>query len=302
MRAWQIEKHGEPSEALAIAEVPVPEPAAGEVRIRVEAAALGLPDVFMCRGTYAFRPELPFTPGQEVAGRVTACGDGASTKVGARVMAVTSFFRGHGGFAEETLALDAATYPVPTEMDAGDAAGFVIPYHTTHLALFERAALREGEGLLVISGASGLGTAAIQLGRACGARVYATAGGPEKVALCRELGAELAVDHRETNFAEAVLDHTSDVGAEVVLDLRSKAAFQNWHYPDALYLDFSDAMRAYPQFDSAEKYVLYCEFGIKSAHLAELMQSAGFDAHHFAGGLKQLIEYARTRGLATPEF
>jgi thiamine biosynthesis protein ThiI len=90
------------------------------------------------------------------------------------------------------------------------------------------------------------------------------------------------------------------VGA-VVLDLRSKAAFQSWHYPGALYLDFPNAMRVYPQLDSANEYVLYCEFGLKSAHLAEVMREAGFEARHFAGGLKQLFAYARANGIATPD-
>jgi NADPH2:quinone reductase len=218
MRAWQIEKHGEPREALAIAEVPVPEPAAGEVRIRVEAAALGLPDVFMCRGTYAFRPELPFTPGQEVAGRVTACGEGASTKVGARVMAVTSFFRGHGGFAEETLALDAATYPVPTEMNASDAAGFAIPYHTAFLGLVTRGRLERDESLLVLGAAGGTGAAAIQLGKALGARVIAVAGGGEKGEVCRAYGADEVIDHRTVDFAKVVRELTEGRGADVIYD------------------------------------------------------------------------------------
>jgi NADPH2:quinone reductase len=159
----------------------------------------------------------PFVLGMDVCGTVDAAGPGAEAWIGRRVVAITQMAK--GGLAEYALAPLDSVFDAPPELDDAEAAAFVIPYHTVHLALFERADLTEGEGLLVISGASGLGTAAIQLGRARGARVFATAGGAEKVALCRDLGAELAVDHRETNFADAVLDHTDDVGAEVVLDL-----------------------------------------------------------------------------------
>lgn len=218
MKAWQVVQRGEPAEAIRIAEVPVPEPNPGEVRIRVEAAALGLPDVFMCRGTYAFEPALPFTPGQEVSGVVTAVGAGAQTPVGARVMAVTSFFRGHGGFATEALALDAATYPSPEEMSFVDAAGFVIPYHTAYLGLVTRGRLQPDESLLVLGAAGGSGSAAVQLGKALGARVLCVAGGREKGDVCRALGADAVIDHREGDVAKAVREATGGAGADVVYD------------------------------------------------------------------------------------
>ena len=223
MRAWQVTKRGEPHDAIGIADVPVPEPGAGEVRIRVEAAALGLPDVMMCRGSYAFEPALPFTPGQEVSGVVTAVGAGAQTRLGSRVMAVTSFFRGHGGFAEEALALDVATHPAPAEMSWRDAAGFVIPYHTAWIGLVTRGRIAPGETLLVLGAAGGSGSAAIALGKARGARVIAVAGGAEKGAFCRERGADVVIDHREASvrddgLAAAVRDATGGRGADVVYD------------------------------------------------------------------------------------
>jgi NADPH2:quinone reductase len=218
MRAWKIQRHGEPRQAIALVDAERPEPAAGELRIAVDAAALGLPDVFMCRGSYAFRPELPFTPGQEVAGVVTAAGEGATTPVGARVMAVTAFFRGFGGLAEEALALDASSYPAPDEMEAAEAAAFVIPYHTAHLGLVVRGRLRPAETLLVLGAAGGSGSAAVQLGRALGARVIAVGGGPEKAEACRKLGADVVIDHQAVALGPAVRKATRGRGADVVYD------------------------------------------------------------------------------------
>jgi NADPH2:quinone reductase len=153
----------------------------------------------------------------DVCGVVESAGAGAEAWIGRRVVAITQMAL--GGLAEFALAPADSVFDAPPELDDVEAAGFVLPFHTTHLALFERAGLRAGESLLVHAGASGLGTAAIQLGRAAGARVFATAGGAEKTALCESLGAELAIDHTKQDFAVAVLDHTQDVGADVVCDL-----------------------------------------------------------------------------------
>lgn len=218
MRALQVSRNGRPTEALEIVDLEVPEPGPGQVRIAVSAGALNFNDLDRCYGRVTTIPmPPPFVLGMDVCGVVDAAGEGGEAWVGRRVVAITQMAK--GGLAEYALAPLDSVFEAPPELDDAEAASFVIPYHTAHLALFERGGLQAGEGLLVISGASGLGTAAIQLGRARGARVYATAGGPEKVALCREFGAELAIDHRETNFADAVLDHTDDVGAEVVCDL-----------------------------------------------------------------------------------
>lgn len=218
MRAWQIRRHGEPRDAIGVADVAVPEPGPGELRVEVAAAALGLPDVFMCRGTYAFKPELPFSPGQEVAGVVAAVGEGVATPVGTRVMGVTAFFRGFGGLAEQALALDASMYPWPDDMDAAQAAGFVIPFHTAHIALCARGGLRAGETLVVLGAAGGSGAAAVQLGHALGARVIAVAGGAEKAKACAELGAHVVVDHRRQHLAESVREATGGRGADVIFD------------------------------------------------------------------------------------
>jgi NADPH2:quinone reductase len=218
VKALQVSRNGRPSDALEIVEIDAPKPGPSQVRIRVNAGSLNFNDLDRCYGRVTTIPmPPPFILGMDVCGIVDEAGEGGEHWVGQRVVAITQMAQ--GGLAEYALAPLDSVFAAPTELDDAEAAAFVIPYHTAHLALFERGALNAGEGLLVISGASGLGTAAIQLGVAAGARVFATAGGPDKVALCGDLGAELVVDHREVNFADAVLDHTDDVGAEVVCDL-----------------------------------------------------------------------------------
>src|SRR3954454_2331924 len=178
MRAWQVYRHGEPEEALHLVDVPVPEPGPGDVRIKVGAAPLALPDVIMCRGVYPLTPPLPFTSGQEVSGVVTAAGEASPVAVGQRVMTVTSFVRGLGGFADECIAPGGATFPVPSAMPDVDAAAFLIAYHTAWIGLVRRGDLQGGAALVVTGSAGGTGAAAIQLGKALGARVIAVAGGP----------------------------------------------------------------------------------------------------------------------------
>jgi NADPH2:quinone reductase len=226
MRAWQVVKFGEPQEALRRVEAELPEPPPGLLRVRVSACALGLPDLLMCRGSYALTPELPFTPGQELVGKVTAVGEGARFRVGDRIMAVSAFFLKRGGFAREALALDDFAFPAPDDMEDAEAAGFVIPYHTAYVGLVRRAALQAGETLLVLGGAGGTGSAAIQLGRALGAKVVATAGGVDKAAFCRELGADRVIDYRSDDLAGVVRDATGGRGADVVYDTVGGDIFQ----------------------------------------------------------------------------
>jgi NADPH:quinone reductase len=218
VRAWQVTKHGEPKEVMELGEKAVPEPGPGEIRISVKAVALGLPDVFMCRGTYAFSPAIPFTPGQEVVGIVAAAGDGVDLATGSRVIATTSFIQGNGGFAEQALASISATYRIPDDMPDKDAAAFLIPFQTAHIALARRGHLVRGETLLVHGGAGGVGSAAIQVGCALGAKVIATATGPERVEACLEMGASSAIDLGTEDFAEAVNKITDGRGANVIFD------------------------------------------------------------------------------------
>ena len=218
MRAWQVRHHGEPRDALVAVEVVPPAPEAGEVRIRVSAAALALPDVFMCRGSYPHAPPPPFTPGQEVAGIVSAVGPGVEVEIGSRVMAVTAFYRGHGGFADEALAGVVNTFPAPPSMSDPDAAAFHIAFQTAWIGLVRRGQLQPGGNLLVLGAAGGTGAAAVQLGRALGARVIAVAAGVEKVAYCRELGAHDVVDRLVDDVPETVAKATGGRGVDLVYD------------------------------------------------------------------------------------
>jgi NADPH2:quinone reductase len=218
MRAWQVHRHGEPADALVLADTGLPEPAADQVRLRVRAAACALPDVMMCRGTYAFAPTMPFTPGQEVVGEVTAVGPGVGLAIGDRVMAITKFEIGHGGFADEALAGAASAYPVPDGMTDADAAGFLIAYLTGWLGIVTRGHLQPGESLAVLGAAGGTGSAAIQLGCALGAHVIAVVGGEEKAAYCRGLGADDTVDHHEEDVARRLLELTGGRGADLIYD------------------------------------------------------------------------------------
>jgi NADPH2:quinone reductase len=216
MRAWQVTRHGEPEEVLDLCELPSPQPGPGQVRIRVAAAGLNFADELLCKGRYQLKPEMPFTPGMEMAGVIDACGAGVSLEIGLRVMALTAL--PHGGLAEQALANEADVYEIPPSLPDEHAAGFLIPYQTAHLALHRRGGIQPGESLLVHAGAGGVGSAAIQVGRAAGARVFATAGGPEKVALCEKLGAELAIDYRSEDFVDAVKAATEGRGADLVYD------------------------------------------------------------------------------------
>jgi NADPH2:quinone reductase len=216
MRAWQVHELGDPQEALKLEEVEDPEPGPGEVVVEVEAAALNFFDILLCRGEYQERPETPFTPGGEVSGTIYAVGEGVDLKEGLRVIA-TPF--PSGGYAEKVaVPAENGVFPIPDEMTSEAAAAMHVAYQSAHFGLHRRANLKKGETVLVHAGAGGIGSAAIQLARAAGARVFSTAGGPEKVKVCEKLGAEVAVDYKEENFVDAVKEATDGRGAEVIFD------------------------------------------------------------------------------------
>ncbi|MEE2663859.1 MAG: NADPH:quinone oxidoreductase family protein [Myxococcota bacterium] len=228
MRAWQTVKSGRPADALVLNDdVAPPEPGPGTVALEVLAAGIGLPDVFMCQGNYALTPStLPFTQGQEVVGRIVGWGEGVENRrVGDRVMAVTSFFTGHGSFAEQCLGLDGFCLPVPDEMTDAEGAAFLIPYHTAYLGLATRGKLAAGETLVVLGGAGGTGSAALQVGKALGARVIAIVGSPEKAEFCRSLGADQVIDRRVEDIVEGVRAATDGRGADVIYDPVGGEAF-----------------------------------------------------------------------------
>ena len=181
-------------------------PGAGELLVEVEGAGIGLPDVLMCRGSYPLTPQGTFVPGQEVVGRVVAMGDGPveGFRIGDRVLGVTAFYRGAGGFAERTIVPARTAWAAPEELTTGEAAGFVIPYHTAWIGLVERGGLQAGDRVLVLGAGGGSGAAAVDLAAALGADVVAVANGEAKAALCRALGARAVAPSDPNGLRKAV--------------------------------------------------------------------------------------------------
>jgi NADPH:quinone reductase len=227
MKAWQVTTQGEPSIVMSQTDKELGEVGPGELHVKVAASAIGFPDVLMCRGTYPLTPQLPFTPGQEFVGTVTAAGPGTTLPIGTRVMGVSAFMLGQGAFAEQCNTYEQMIFPIDVAIDDADAAAFTIAYHTAYIGLVRRAKLIAGETVLVHGGAGGTGFAAIQLAKALGARVIATAGGAKKVALCRELGADIAIDYNSTDFSAAVNKETGGRGVDVVFDPVGGEIFEN---------------------------------------------------------------------------
>ncbi|MEU2372832.1 NADPH:quinone oxidoreductase family protein [Streptomyces pseudogriseolus] len=207
MQAWQVHELGEPGEVMRLAHVERPTPGEGQVLLRVRAANINFPDALMCRGQYQVRPPLPFTPGVEI------CGE---TEDGRRVIANPAL--PHGGFAEYAVADAAALLPAPDALDDAEAAALHIGYQTGWFALHRRARLEAGETLLVHAAAGGVGSAAVQLGKAAGATVIGVAGGADKAAAARELGCDVVIDRREQDVVAAVKEATGGRGADVVFD------------------------------------------------------------------------------------
>ncbi len=199
---------------LTVEDVPVPEPGPGQVRVRVRAAGVNFPDVLMVQGLYQFKPPFPFSPGGEVAGVISAVGPGATALTGQEVIA----FCGHGGFAEEVVVDEAKLLPVPPGMDLETAASFTMTYATSHYALRDRAGLRPGETLLVLGAGGGVGLAAVEIGKALGARVIAAASSAEKLAACRDRGADELINYAETDLREALKGLVGSRGVDVVYD------------------------------------------------------------------------------------
>ena len=217
MRAWRVHRYGSPTKALKLDDLEAPEPGPGELQVRVAATVLNWNDIDGCYGRYeTVKPSIPYVLGMEVVGRVEAAGEGAESWIGQRVM--TTPRAATGGYAELAVAPATMTFRVPDAMGDLDAAAFYFPYHVAGVGLLERARLEAGESVLIHAGAGGIGSAAIQLAKALGARVIATCGSPQKAQFCRDLGADIAIDYRVEDFAEVVLDETEGRGVEVVLD------------------------------------------------------------------------------------
>jgi NADPH2:quinone reductase len=203
-----------PPESLRWEEVPDPPLEDGQIRIEVKASAVNFPDVLYVAGTYQIKPTPPFTPGMEVAGLVVES-RAPSLPVGTRV---ASTLDGSGGYATHAVAPATNTFPLPDTIPFEDAAAITITYQTGWFALHRRARIQRGEWLLVHAGAGGVGSAAIQLGKAAGAKIIATAGGAKKAQVCRELGADVAVDYTSEDFVPLVKSATLGRGADVIFD------------------------------------------------------------------------------------
>lgn len=225
MRAWQVTGLGEPRDVLRLGTVDRPEAAPGQVLVRVLGAALNFADVLMCRGEYQVKPELPFTPGLEVCGEVVEAGPGVQTPtVGQRVLGSPS---GPAGAFAQFCLMDAVTaLPAPTGLDDAQAASFWIGYQTSWFALHRRAALASGETLLVHAAAGGVGSSAVQLGKAAGATVVGVVGDADKAQVARGLGADVVVDRREQDFVDVVKDVTDGRGADVIYDSVGGATYE----------------------------------------------------------------------------
>jgi NADPH2:quinone reductase len=213
MRALLCTELG-PADRLELAEIPDPEPGPGEVVIDVRAAALNFPDTLIIEGKYQFRPDPPFTPGGEAAGVISAAGPGVDAPVGMAVVAMGT----HGSLAQKWLVPARMTLPKPESMSFEQAAGFTMTYGTSYYALKQRAALAEGEVLLVLGAGGGVGSAAVELGRAMGATVIAAASTDEKLAFARSLGADEVINYATTDLRAALRELTGGTGPDVVYD------------------------------------------------------------------------------------
>ncbi|HLX00498.1 MAG TPA: NADPH:quinone oxidoreductase family protein [Trinickia sp.] len=204
-----------PPESLVLEDVPSPTPGPGEAVIAVKAASVNFPDVLIIENKYQRKPELPFTPGAEVAGVVRAVGDGVEhVRPGMRVVAYTAL----GGFAEQALAPAGACVPLPDEADLAVAAAFTLAYGTSHHAVVDRAALQAGETMLVLGAAGGVGLAAVEIGKALGARVIAAASSDEKLAVCVEHGADATINYTRDDLRECIKALTDGKGPDVIYD------------------------------------------------------------------------------------
>ncbi len=225
MRAWRTHEYGRPTEVLRLDLVPIPAPEAGELRVRVQAIPFNLNDLErITGGNMMVRPELPYSPGMEVMGIVDACGEGTDEWQGRRVVAMPK--RANGGFAEFAICPVVSAFDMPESIPLPGAAALYFPFHLAWLGLYDRAGLQAGESVLIHAAAGGSGSAAIQLAKHVGARVFATAGTDEKVQLCRDLGADVAINYNDADFAQVVLAETANRGVEVVFDNVGEAVME----------------------------------------------------------------------------
>ena len=214
MHAWLCE-NPVGADALTWKEIPTPEPKAGEVLLEIKAASLNFPDLLIVQNKYQMKPALPFVPGSEYAGVIQAVGEGVThLKVGQHVACLS----GTGGFGTHTLAPAALCLPLPDAFPFVDAAAFIMIYATAHHGLVDRGQLKAGETVLVLGAAGGVGTAAIQIAKACGAKVIAAASTDAKCELCKSIGADASINYSSANLRDAVKALTEGKGPDVIYD------------------------------------------------------------------------------------
>jgi NADPH:quinone reductase len=214
MHAWLCE-NPIGIDAVTWKELPTPVPAEGQVLIQIKAASLNFPDILIVQNKYQHKPALPFVPGSEYAGVIEAVGPGVThLKVGQDVACLS----GTGGFGTHTLAPAALCMPLPTGFSHVDAAAFIMIYATSHHALVDRAQLKAGETVLILGAAGGVGTSAIQIAKAMGARVIAATSSDEKCVLCKSIGADETINYASENLRERIKALTDGKGPEVIYD------------------------------------------------------------------------------------
>ncbi|BBY46683.1 NADPH:quinone oxidoreductase (plasmid) [Mycolicibacterium arabiense] len=217
-RRWHAEAFGDPRDVLRLAEATWPTPEVGRVLVEVTACGVGLPDLLITTGAYPLLPNPPVAPGQEVVGTVAAVPDGSAFTVGERVMGVTAFLEGWGGYADFAYLGEGTTQRVPDAMSDEEAAGFTIAFRTAHAALAQRVMVSQGDVVLVLGAAGNTGAAAVLMAKALGAKVIAVASGPERLSFCTGLGADHVVDRQTSDVVDAVHEITGGDGADVVVD------------------------------------------------------------------------------------
>ncbi|MER7556967.1 NADPH:quinone oxidoreductase family protein [Nocardioides sp. NPDC126508] len=217
MKAWRINELGEPKDVMRLEEVSDPSPGAGQLVVKVLASPANFPDVLMARGLYQVKPELPFTAGVELCGEVVSLGENVDGfQVGDRVIGGAAL--PYGGFGELALMDAATTFQAPEALTDAEASSLYIGYQTGWFGLHRRANIQPGETLLVHAAAGGVGSAAIQLGKAAGATVIGVVGGPEKAEVAKKLGADVVIDRHEEDFVKVVKEVTGGKGADVIYD------------------------------------------------------------------------------------
>lgn len=214
MKAIVCEQYGPPS-SLVLKELPYRSPKAKEVVVQVKACSLNFPDTLIIQGKYQYKPDLPFTPGSDIAGIVKEIGSEVKNfKIGDEVFGLIP----HGGFAEEAVCSAKSIFPKPPKMDNAIAASFLMAYGTSYYALKNRAKLKQGETLVVLGASGGVGIAAVELGKRLGARVIACASTDEKLAFCKSYGADEVINYTKEDLKVRIKELTYGKGADVIYD------------------------------------------------------------------------------------